>query len=319
MTPIPFTTTLLATTQILLMGAVGYVLIRIRFLDEKGLDLLTKLLITIFLPSMGFYYMTKNFSFEAYPHWWMLPLIALGIPAVGFILSQAYLFFKKEIPFKSHFTALVSFPNAGYIPLLLVNTLFPEDVAQKLFVAIFIFFIGFDLSLWTLGVWLVNREKKAAFDWNNLLNPPLLTIITALFVIYFHGHEFIPQTILKPMKAIGDCSLPIAMLVVGGNLAKTRISSFPVGEMTVYLLMKLIMIPLIGLLVLMQWKLSFILSFVLLIETAVPSAVSLSVMARYYKVNGEFINQATLISHVLSVLTIPMFVYAWSLLYGGRM
>ena len=48
---------------------------------------------------------------------------------------------------------------------------------------------------------------------------PFSRIVVSLILIYFGWHHLIPPALTKPIKMFGDCALPMAVLVVGGNLA----------------------------------------------------------------------------------------------------
>ena len=74
---ISFQTTVQATIQILLMGFIGYLLVKERIVGDEGLNLLTKLVVNLFLPPFMFYQFTQRFSFYEYSNWWISMVISL--------------------------------------------------------------------------------------------------------------------------------------------------------------------------------------------------------------------------------------------------
>lgn len=306
---ISFQTTFLATLQILLMGGVGYFLVKKGVLDASGSELLSGLLIKVFYPAMIFYKLSQHFSFQKYSDWWMFPLLSFLITAINLLVARGMLFFKQDGDgkHKNDFLALAGFQNGGWIPLLLVAALFTGESQSTLFVYIFLFIIGFDLTLWSLSVCLLASRKISEIRLRQVLNPPLLTTLFTLGLIAVGLHKLIPETLFLPVKMFGDCSMPLAMIVVGGNLAKTRMRDINKKDITLLVLAKLIIVPSVALLVISGLKVEFLLGFFILLETAVPSAVSLSVISRHFRGENSFINQGIFIGHIVSVVTIPLF------------
>ena len=312
-----FQSTFLATFQILLMGGCGYFLTKRKIIDENGLGLLSRLVIDFFLPCLIFNQLIQNFSFQLYPNWWQFPLLSFTITLSGFIVSQIVLFSCKGITYKKAFRALMTFQNAGYIPLILVATLFSAEQTKMLFVYIFLFTIGFDLLLWSFGVWLLTRHKMERFELKNFFHSPAIVILISLGLIALGLQKFIPMFVLKPVKLFGDCAIPLSMIVVGGNLACLKVSEMKPREIFLIVATKLILFPLLTLIVLMLKPVDYWVGFLILLETAVPSSVSLAVISRHYKVEEVFINQGLVFTHLGCVFTIPVFLILYGRMFTG--
>jgi len=309
---VSFQTIVLAIAQILIMGACGYGLVKRGFMDEPGLNLLTRLLINFFLPVFMFYQFTHNFNFTDFPHWWMFPLIGLAIVTGGLMAGRIVLLFCPWIKSRREFLALVIFQNSGYIPLMLVTTLFSGGDAQRLYVYIFLLLIGFNAMMWSLGVWLLAKRKGEGLNPKNLNNPPLMAMLGSLLIIFLGWDKIIPQTILVPAQLFSQCALPIAMIVIGGNLAQIKLGDVHLGTITVVVSTKLILLPLIALGLILIFPMDEVTSLLILIETIVPSAVTLSIIARYYQVEEKIINQGIFYSHLASLVTMPTFLLVYS-------
>jgi len=302
-----FTITASATIQIFLMAAAGFILVKREIIKKEGLSLLTRLLINFFLPFFMFHQFTKNFNFQEYPYWWCYLLLSGAVALVGLLVSRLVLALVRGIEKKREFTSLVVFQNSGYIPLMLVTVMFIGPTAQKLYVYILIFIVGFNVMLWSLGVWLLTQHKGGQFDIKNLANPPLLSMIFSLIVIFFGIHRYVPDIILKPVGMFSDCVLPLAMIVIGGNLAKVDIRNIDLKFIGSVILAKLILLPLLALGITMALKPDFLLGFLIMVEAVVPSAITLSIIAQYYEGEEQYINQGIFFCHVASILTIPFF------------
>ena len=107
---------------------------------------------------------------------------------------------------------------------------------------------------------------------------------------------------------LGQCLLPLVMLVLGGNFAMTNLKNVSLVDVTAVVLLKLFLYPLLMIFLVKLFSLPYLIGFFLVLEAAVPCANSLSVIGRYYKTgNQDLINQSLFLTNVLSVITIPVF------------
>lgn len=317
MFPLSFQSTFLAAFQILLMGGCGYFLGRRKIIHEDGLGLLSGLVIHFFLPCFILSQFLGNFSFQLYKNWWIFPLLSFAMTLCAFILAKAVCLLEKDVTHRKEFLSLVSFQNSGYIPLMLVATLFSIEGARILNVYIFLFLIGFDLVLWLLGVWMLTRHRIEKFELKNMVSSPVVAIAASLLLVFLGAPRFIPTEVMKPLKMFGDCTLPLAMIIMGGNLARFKITDVHIPEIFLLVMTKLVLLPLLALSVVSIFKMDFWVGFLIVLEAAVPSAVSLSVIARHYKIEEAFINQGLFFTYLFSVATIPIFLMLYSNLRGS--
>ena len=127
--------------------------------------------------------------------------------------------------FKDGFLAVSSLHNAGYIPLLIMMSLPLGAWAGQVYTCVILSIIGFDTCLWSLGVWLLTRAKSSRMDLRKMINPPLISMSAAIIFSLIFGHGFIPETVLKPVKILGDAAMAVAMIVIGGNLSLSSLNA----------------------------------------------------------------------------------------------
>lgn len=302
-----------AVFQVLLLAASGYFLVKIRILDQQGLNQLSNLAINFLFPLFIYFQMTNHFRFQDYTFWWGFPLIGLGVAVIGYVLGKIVSQFSKQGVAENEFISLVTFQNAGYLPLMIVTALFPQGLREQFYVYILLFVITFNLIIFTWGVNLIIQRKTSA-TWREIFNPPVVAIIFSLIVIFFGWHHAVPQSVATTVEMFGNCTLPLSMLVVGGSLALISIRDFHRTPMALLVMTKLVLMPLIALAVVLLLKLDFKLGFLIVLESAMPSAVNLSVLANFYNVEGKFINQGIFFTHVASMVTLPIFLAVYLML-----
>ncbi len=296
-----------AVIQIFLLGAIGYFMVKKNILSHEGLDSLSRLVVEVVLPIFIFCQLIKGFSFGLYPNWWIFPLASIAISAAGFLVGSIFIGFIRGQELKLQFLSLIAFQNAGYLPLALVAALLPPDKLDSMFIYIFLFLFGFNLVIWSLGVYILSFTRAKKFELGSLFSPPVIATLVSLIFIYLGLGKFVPEVLLKPLRMVGDCTLPLAMFVVGGNLASIHLSRIDKKAMLYMVLAKLIILPALGLWLAIKFKFPELIGLLILIQLAVPPATSLSLIVRHYKKEDLFISQGIFIGHILSLVTLPIF------------
>lgn len=324
-----FKTTGLAVMQIFLLGAIGYFLVKRDILGQSGLASLSRLVIEITLPILIFCQLVKDFSFSLYPNWWVFPLLSLAITFLGLLVGLLFVGFIQGFQNKLQFLSLVAFQNSGYLPLALVAALLPSDKINSMFIYIFLFLLGFNLVMWSLGVYMLTFVRAKRFElgslpphqrsWcGGLFSPPVIATTFSLLFIFFGFNRFVPGVVLRPLRMVGDCTLPLAMFVVGGNLAQIHLGKINKKTMALVLLAKLVILPLLGILLILKFKFPELIGLLIVIELSVPSATSLSLIVTHYKREDIFISQGVFLGHILSLITLPIFLSLYFILFMLR-
>lgn len=296
-----------AVVQIILLAALGYFLVKKRLLNEEGLNAIGKLVIMAMLPMLIFSQLINNFSFSLYPKWWAFPLISILITIIALAVGGIFLKFIKGQEHKKQFLSLVVFQNSGYLPLALVGSLLPEDKQSPMFIYIFLFLLGFNIVMFSLGVHILTFEKAKKFEWKSLFSSPVIAVLLSLLLIYLKLNLFIPEIVLKPLVMVGNCTLPLAMLVVGASLAQIKLRHIDKKAMVFLAAAKLIILPVLGLIFLSIFKLPELIGLLVVMQLAMPAATTLSSLVVHYEKEDLLISQGIFFSHIISIITIPLF------------
>ncbi len=296
-----------AVAQIFLLGAIGYFLMKKNILGDAGLDSLSRLTIDITLPLLIFCQLIKDFSFNMYPNWWIFPLLSLAITIFGLGVGCIFVGFIRGAQQKLQFLSLTGFQNSGYLPLVLLAALLPKERIGPIFIYLFLFLLGFNIVMFSLGMYLLAFSNNKKFELSSLFSIPVIATIISLVFVYFGLNKFVPEFIFTPLKMIGDSTLPLAMLVVGGNLAKIHLGHIDKKAIALLTLVKLIILPALGFLLIIKFKVPSLIGLLILLELAVPSATTLSVIVRHVKREDSLISQGIFFSHLFSIVTLPIF------------
>ena len=304
---ISFQTAAIAIVQIFLMGAVGFFLMRRHLLDEPGLKVLSWISVNVTFPFFIFYQIINHFDPRAQPHWWAYPLINVGLGVVSLSIAGVLAgFFRKNQ--RREWMAVSGFHNAGFIPLLLVTMLPLGEKTQELYAYVILSIIGFDLCLWSLGVWLIAYRQKQTINLGNFINPPLVSMFGAFALVLLGFKSILPEMLMKPVKIMGDGALAIAILTIGGNLALTNFQKIQWRDIGGAVFIKLLFLPALTLVFLRLVHVDSLWGLILMVQACMPTAITLSIIARYYNSPQQnLINQTIFLTHVLCGLTVPLF------------
>ncbi|MFA5062853.1 MAG: AEC family transporter [Candidatus Omnitrophota bacterium] len=309
-----FKVTGIAVFQIFLLAIIGYLLVKRKFLSEQGIDSISNLVMDITLPILIFCQLIKDFSFTAYSNWWVFPLISIAVTAIGLLAGFLFSFLIKGEQHKLQFISLVGFQNSGYLPIALAAALLSGSELSAMFIYLFLFLAGFNLVMFSVGVHILNFHKERKFNWSNLLSMPVMATLVSLIVIALGWNKFVPDAVIKPLRMLGDSTLPLAMLVVGGNLAELNLRDIDKKTMSFLILSKMILLPALGVAVVSIFGIPKLIALLIIIQLAMPSAVTLSVILRNYKKEDLLASQGILLTHIASVITIPLFL----IIYFGQ-
>ncbi|HIE36355.1 MAG TPA: hypothetical protein EYP89_03860, partial [Candidatus Omnitrophica bacterium] len=284
----------------------GFYLYRKRYLKEEVLNFLTFFVINFSIPFLIFSRLVKNASLVLkYPLVLFLSL-SVGIFLSGLLLGIIFSL-KKNHPFRKEFISCVSFQNCGYLPMNIALFLFSSPLQEEFLVYVFLYILGFNIIIWSVGSFFIFKRKDEDFKIKSIFSPPVISTIFALFLIYPKIHYLIPNFFLSILEMIGNLSFALSMIILGGWLAKVELKG--VYE-NIFLIIKAaflksILLPLISLFFLYYLKVSSLLGLFILLESSMPSAVSLPIVASLRRANTGIVSQIVFFTHIMSIFTIP--------------
>ena len=206
------------------------------------------------------------------------------------------------------FSFLAIFGNVAYMGFPLVRALFGSDAV---FYAALLN-IPFNCLTYTLGVHLVSGgTEKGRLDWRQLVNPPLVSSVLAIAIIFLPISW--PSPVSRAVETLGDMILPLSMIIIGASLGSQKLRDV-LGDWRVYAYapIKLIAAPVLLWAVMRLLVRDQLLLNVITLVGATPSAAMAAMLSIQYGGDEKTASRAIFVSTVLSVVTIP--VICWLLL-----
>ena len=248
-------------------------------------------------PAMVIYSITSTgITFEQYTSYFIYYLIAIaGFGLTGIIIL--YLLKTKDIIREIPVFLLPNNGNMG-IPICLF-----AYGSQGLGIAASISSLIILLHF-TLGVFLADRR----FDFNILIkNPPFYAIIFSVTFIYFDLE--MPKAIINLTELLTYTAIVLILMSLGIALTKLKVFSFT--NSIIASIGRVIIGPIIGFLIIIFFDLSGFGAGVILIQSAMPSAILTYLVGSMYSEKRVVDSIASVIvtSTLMSFITIPIVVF----------
>ena len=248
-------------------------------------------------PAMVIFSITSTgITFEQYTSYFIYYLIAIaGFGLTGIIIL--YLLKTKDIIREIPVFLLPNNGNMG-IPICLF-----AYGSQGLGIAASISSLIILLHF-TLGVFLADRK----FDFNILIkNPPFYAIIFSVTFIYFDLE--MPKAIINLTELLTYTAIVLILMSLGIALTKLKIFSFT--NSIIASIGRVIIGPVIGFLIIIFFDLSGFGAGVILIQSAMPSAILNYLIGSMYSPKEIVDNIAStiVVSTLMSFITVPIVVF----------
>ena len=288
-----FLSTLNQMGFLILLIAAGYILVKLNFVEESGAKILSKLENYLFIPALVLSTFITNFTVESFSTAWKYLLCG----TVSKLCT-------KDDYIRKIYTYGLSFANFGFMGNAVVAALFPD---------VFMNYLIYVLPFWTLiYVWGVPYLLMPSGDKKNVLSG-LKKLINPMFIAMLIGMVIgifaipLPSFIGSAVSSLGSCMSPVAMLLTGMTIAKINLKA-TFKNLSIYAVsaIRLVLMPLVAIVALMLLKLPYELSLCTVCALAMPLGLNTVVVPSAYGKDTSVAAGMALISHLLSLITIPV-------------
>lgn len=290
------------------MMAIGMVLWKKGWIDENGQKTISKLVVDIFNPMLvingivGYDFSNTTINIGQ-------NMIFVGIYFLLFFVAGLLITFLLGLkrPQSQIYQLMMLFSNIGFIGIPLVTALLGKEYV--LYVAFYV--LVYNVLLYTYGIYLAiksNDEKGqegVRFPIKKILNPGVFGCLIAIIIFVFKIR--LPEPVAVFTDYMGNTCIPLSMILIGVSVAQieTRML-FTNVKMYLFLIVKMLLIPIGAALVCRQLPLSDGIYQVFVIECAVPVGSIVTLMAQEYGAKDDSATVGVVLSTLISVATIPI-------------
>ena len=172
-----------------------------------------------------------------------------------------------------------------------------------------IFNIMFNVSGFTMGIWLIHRGTGATakFNMKKLLSPGIL--FSLLAVAFYLLHVRLPEPVSQLIGTIGELTTPLAMLLIGATLGQMNVKEvFNDWHMYPFAVVKQILLPLASWPLIRLATADPLIQGIMLILMAMPVANTSVLFATEYGLSEKTAAKNVFFTTLISILTVPLVV-----------
>ncbi len=209
------------------------------------------------------------------------------------------------------FTIAAGCQNYGFTAIPVLEILWGSSACALLFVHN----IGVEAAIWSVGVMILSGERGV--PWRNLVNGPMVAVGIGLLLVALGLDQHVVGPLRKVINLLGVGAFPVAILITGATmvgLAETEKPSLKIIAGSV--LVRLLLAPAVILCAAKYLPLVEELRQVLVVQAAMPAAMTPIMMARLYGGRPAIAVQVVLATTVGSLLSLPWIVF-WGIQWLG--
>jgi predicted permease len=309
---------------VLVLMAVGFIARKRGMVSAVGTSEMVRVLIAVIYPCLIFSSVTRLNAGELAANW-IMPVMALAIAGTGLLLGLIALRCMKGVDQQraSAFLFQNTINNYLFLPLPLVLLLWGEEgVALLVFAS-----LGFELTVWTVGVFLFNRSSKFSEGIRMMFGPPLIALLFSMGWVCVRDllHPELPETgfladLLRRLldlfyfgtETVGKATVALSMIVSGSRIAALNARTVFDKQVWIVSALRLVVTPVIFILLLKQIPMGEMAYGILAVVAVMPAAVASLIFSERFGGDSDFIATTLLVTHLGAVVTIPLLL-AWAL------
>lgn len=286
--------------MVLCLIAVGILVSKIGLVDERMQQKLSDLVVKVIMPCNIVSVLMVD---ETTPGLVSSFLLAVGI---SFVMQFVWFFAAKPIfafvkdsraPVLRYGTLA---PNSGFIGIPVIGGFYGAE--GLVYLAGYL--MAFNCTTWSVGLTYFKKFSGRQMLKQIITQPVIIgSIIGALLMVTgLRPPIFIEDTV----HAIGNCITPVSLIVTGSVLAGIKPKSLISPVSLFYSALRLILIPLATLGVLMLLGVPAIITTVLTMAVAMPTATSTVMAATLYGGDAKFASGLLFLTTIVSMVTLPL-------------
>lgn len=300
----------IAANQIFIMFFIlvlAFLCYKAKILGENAQKALSDVLLHLINPILIFVSYQTDFRSEMLVS--LLAAFAMAVLSHLLFIALAHLFVRKtdKYDYLVERCSLV-YTNCGFFGIPLVNGIFGAEGVLYLTAYVTIF----NLLIWTHCVSTFKEKTDLRSVVKVLKSPTILAIIIGLPMLIFQIR--LPKLVLEPLIMIKEMNTPLAMIVAGISIAQSDLKNvLRKGRLYYLCVLRMLVLPLIALVMLKLLFGSGMVSEILVIAGACPSATMVTMFALEHNRDFKYSSEIFAFTNLFAVVTIPLIIFIFEM------
>lgn len=173
---------------------------------------------------------------------------------------------------------------------------------------VFVHNLGVEIAIWSVGVMILSGQR--GLPWRKLVNGPIIAVCAGLLLVMCRLDTFITGPVRQTISALGVGAFPVAIAITGATMVSLARGERPSPAVICgSLLVRLCLAPALILAAAKFLPMADALRQVLIVQAAMPAAMTPIMLARLYGGRPAIASQVVLATTLGSVVTLPWIVF----------
>ncbi len=318
-----FGTVFYKMVELFLYMVIGFVGAKSKLIPSSAAQILSKLETTVFLPAIVLDCFLKQFTVTMLKESWSLLILGVVVAFAGIPLCIFFSkFFTNDNYLRKMYAYGICFANFGFMGKAIVSGVFPEQ-----FVTYSVYLLPLEILLYSWGIPVLLMNKDFELTPKGLLkiilNPTMICLLLGMVLGLLGVHSAataentngiikgVYGSVSRVISVCGSCMSPVAMLLTGITFSTISLKSvLKIKRVYAVTFLRLIILPLFfcGTLALITRLVDIPKEYFVCVAaaTAMPLGLNTVVIPAAYGADTTEASGMALISHTLSIITIPI-------------
>ena len=288
-----------------LLMSVGFVGSKIGMITEETSKRLSAIVVNIANPAM---ILVSGISDERMEGRELLSLTVVILAIYAVLLLLAYLLpvlLRVDPKSRGVYQAMTVFSNIGFMGYPIIAALYGSSAV--LYGALYS--IPFNILIYTFGVSALRKKENGAekkkLSLKEVLN--IGVIMSIISLILYLWQIRVPGFLTDTLSYLGNLTAPLSMMVIGASMTSISLRElFTDVRLLLFSLIKLLLIPVFGMLLIRQVVTNEVICGVFMIMLATPAGSMTAMLAQEYDGDYETASRGVTLTTLLSVITMPV-------------
>jgi predicted permease len=168
-----------------------------------------------------------------------------------------------------------------------------------------LFYIPNVILLYTLGIYIM-AGKRWKDNVKEVLRQPVVYAAVLGLILNFTNAK-VPVLIFNSLDFVSKMAIPLVLLVLGYNLSRARMTSFPTTLLACFLRMGVGVA--IGLGIVTALNIDGMFRSVIILDAAMPAAATSAILATKYQNEAEMVSSVVFLTTLVSLVSIPFLLH----------
>jgi len=299
-----FQTTLSQMVFLFSLLAIGYLLAKMKLVPDNTEAVLSRLESDLLIPALVMDTFIHHFTVEKLMATSDLLLGSILIEIIVIPVSMVLVrFCAKDKYTRNIYLYGLCFSNFGFMGNAIISMIFPDVFLEYLLFTMILWIV---IYIWGAPVLLMDHGLGSWKETcKTFLNPMFVSMLVGM-ALGLSGVA-VPKFADQLVASLGDCMSPLAMLLTGMTVARSKLSEI-LKHKSIYVItaIRLLIYPLIFIAIAQVVPMSRAFSICALSSLAMPLGLNTIVIPNAYGKDTKIAAGMALVSHLFSCLTIPI-------------